>query len=193
MYFENTPRFHESGVDGPAPVVWYGPNSVDGDAYPYLQAPPGSIYVQTGAQPRSFVKLEAAGHDSDWAALGGIGTIVQRVSYTDFTDGGGAAGTLTLDGTIPVGAVVLKTAITGVTGFAGDTSAVLIVGDGTDTDRYNTGTLDVFSDVAAIDGGAISGTAVHATAKTPVLTVTSGANWGDVTAGALTVKIFYLF
>ena len=78
------------------------------------------------------------------------------------------------------------------TGFAGDTSAALIVGDGTDTDRYMTSTLNVFGDVAAIDGGAVSGTAIHTAAKTPVLTITSGSDWGLVSAGALTVKIFYL-
>ena len=192
MHLEPEPRFWESGVNGPAPVLWYGGNAVDGDAYPWAMAPRGSIYCITGSQPRYFVKNENAGHDSDWSALGGLHTIVQRVAYTDFTDGGAAVGTKTLDGTIPAGAVVLKTAIVNVTGFAGDTSAVLIVGDGTDTDRYMTSTLDVFSDVAAIDGGAVSGTAVHTTAKTPVLTITSGSDWGLVSAGALTVKIFYL-
>jgi len=192
MHLEPEPRFWESGVNGPAPVLWYGVNAVDGDAYPWASAPRGSIYCITGAQARYFVKNENAGHDSDWTALGGMHTLVQRVVRADFTDGGSTSGTLTLDGTIPVGALVLKTVIVNVTGFAGDTSAALIVGDGTDTDRYMTSTLNVFGDVAAIDGGAISGTAVHVAAKQPVLTITSAADFTNVTAGALTVKIFYL-
>ncbi len=192
MHLEPEPRFWESGINGPAPVLWYGVNAVDGDAYPWAMAPRGSIYCITGSQARYFVKNENAGHDSDWCALGGIHTIVQRVAYTDFTDGGAAVGTLTLDGTIPIGAIVLKTAIVNVTGFTGDTSAALTVGDGTTVDRYNTSTIDVFTTVAALDGGAISGTAIHTAAKTPVLTITSASDWGAVVAGALTVKIFYL-
>lgn len=192
MHLEPEPRFWESGINGPAPVLWYGVNAVDGDAYPWAMAPRGSIYCITGSQARYFVKNENAGHDSDWCALGGIHTIVQRVLYSQFTDGGAAVGTLTLDGTIPIGAIVLKTAIVNVTGFTGDTSAALTVGDGTTVDRYNTSTIDVFTTVAALDGGAISGTAIHTAAKTPVLTITSASDWGAVVAGALTVKIFYL-
>ena len=192
MHLEPEPRFWESGVNGPAPVLWYGANAVDGDAHPWVQAPRGSIYCITGAQARYFVKNENAGHDSDWCALGGMHTIVQRVTYSQFTDGGAAVGTLTLDGTIPAGAYVLRTVVVNVTGFAGDTSAALTVGDGTTADRYNTSTINVFADAAALDGGAVSGTAIHATAKTPKLTITSGSDWGAVTAGALTVKIFYL-
>lgn len=194
MQIENTPRFHESGIDGPAPVVWYGKGAVDGDAYPFLQAPAGSLYFLQGDQPRVFQKLDAAGRDTDWAMLGGVGVILERVTRSQFTDGGSTSGTKTLAQSIPIGAVVLKTVIVDVTGFTGDTSAALTVGDGTDVDRYNTSTLDVFSAVNAIDGGAISGTAVHASAaKAPVLTITSASDFTNVTAGALTVKIFYLF
>lgn len=194
MHLEPEPRFWESGINGPAPVLWYGVGAVDGDAHPFVAAPRGSIYCITGAQPRYFVKSENAGHDSDWSALGGMGTIVQRVTYSQFTDGGSTAGTLTLDGTIPAGAYVLRCVVADVTGFTGDTSAALIIGDGSDTDRYCTAsTVNVFATAVALDGGAPSGTAVHVLAKTPVLTITSGSDWGLVTAGALTVKIFYLF
>ncbi len=65
------------------------------------------------------------------------------------------------------------------------------MGDGTDTDRYMTSTLNVFSTVAAIDGGAVSGTAIHTAAKNVVLTITSGSDWGAVTAGTLTFKVIF--
>ena len=77
----------------------------------------------------------------------------------------------------------------GQTGVVG----TLTVGDGTTADRYNTSTINIFATAVALDGGAVSGTAVHAAAKSPVLTATSGSDWGAVTAGALTLKIFYMF
>jgi len=81
--------------------------------------------------------------------------------------------------------------ITDVTGFAGDTSATITIGDGTDADRYNTGTPSVFATATDIDAGAVSGTAYHAAAATPTLIVTSGSDFGAVTAGSVTITIFY--
>ena len=79
-----------------------------------------------------------------------------------------------------------------ITGFAGDTSAVITVGDGTTVDRYNTGTPTVFTTAAAGVGlGVVSGTAFHAAAKTPVVTITSAADWGSVTAGQITLTLLY--
>jgi hypothetical protein len=192
MKIENYPRGWESGVDGPAPVVWHGSTAPDGDALPFKSVPVGSLYVQTGASPALWVKVTdtVGGHNGDWAT--GMNVLAQRVVLADFTDGGGTSGTLDLDGQIPAGAFVLRTVVEDVTGFAGDTSAALTVGDGTDADRYNATTIDVFTTVAALDGGAPSGVQVHTAAKTPRLTVTSAADFTAVSAGAMTVKIFYL-
>lgn len=116
----------------------------------------------------------------------------ETVAYSAFTDGGSTAGTYNLKTSIPAGAVFARTLVTGVTGFAGDTSAVLTVGDGTDVDRYNTGTPSVFATAAAgADVGAPSGTLFHSVAKTPKLTITSGSDFGAVSAGALTVTLFW--
>lgn len=116
----------------------------------------------------------------------------ETVAFGAFTDGGAAAGTFDLSVSIPAGAVFLRTLLTALTGFAGDTSAVITVGDGTDVDRYNTGTPDVFTTAAAgVDMGAPSGTAFHSAAKTPKITITSGTDWGLVTAGALTLTLFW--
>lgn len=117
----------------------------------------------------------------------------QVVSYSEFTDGGGAAGTLDLGISIPAGAVFEQTLISALTGFTGDTSAALTVGDGTDVDRYNTGTPSVFTTAAAgIDAGVPSGTRFHSAAKTPKLTVTSNADFTSVTAGAMKVTLVWL-
>lgn len=190
MKLENYPRGYDSAVDGPAPTVWYGEDEPNGDSRPFSPTPVGSVYVQTGDNPRLWVKAEDEAHDTDWVQ--GMGVAVARAVLADFTDGGAAVGTLTTTAKVPAGAFVLRTVVTGVTGFAGDTSAALTVGDGTDPDRYNATTVDVFTTAVALDGGAPSGTQVHTTEKTVTLTITSGSDWGLVTTGALTVKVFYL-
>ena len=127
-------------------------------------------------------------------AAGILRKITQTVAYSAFTDGGGASGTFTLtEGSIPAGATVLFSAVTAITGFTGDTSAVITIGDGTDADRYNTGTPSVFTTAAnGISVGAPSGVQYHAAAKNVVLTVTSATDFGAVSAGSVTVSIYYL-
>lgn len=125
-------------------------------------------------------------------------TIGYRVSYSRFTDGGGAAGTFQLPDDfltkIPVGAYVLGTRLLVHAGFAGDTSATITIGDGSDVDRYNTGTPDVFTTAATagIDAGVPSGVKIHTTAIRPTLTITSGSDWGLVTAGEVEIIIGFL-
>ena len=111
-------------------------------------------------------------------------------ALADMTDGGTAAATYEL-GTIPLGAVVTRTLVTGITGFIGDTTAVITIGDGSTANRYNTGTPSVFTTITALDVGAVSGTIYHSAEKTVTVTITAGSEWGDVTAGAATVTIFY--
>lgn len=121
-----------------------------------------------------------------------VGYIEEYVTRAQFTDGGSTSGTYVLKTAIPVGAHVLGTTYTQITGFTGDTSAVMTVGDGSDVDRYNTGTPSVFTTASAVSAGAPSGTLGHAAAVYPTLTVTSGADFTNVTAGAVNVKIAYI-
>lgn len=116
----------------------------------------------------------------------------QTVLFSEFTDGGGAVGTKDLSVSIPAGAVFARALVTEITGFTGDTSATLTVGDGTDVDRYNTGTPSVFTTAdAGVDMGAPSGTLFHSGAKTPKLTVTSATDFTAVVAGQVTVTLFF--
>lgn len=195
MFTPNEPRHHESGISGPSPSHWFGVNAVDGDATQFARAPKGSTYQRVDLTNNlslgTFTKVKEDSHDNDWCE--GMAVLSETVALADFTDGGGAVGTYVLKRSIPAGAFVLRTMLVDVTGFAGDTSAVLTIGDGTDVDRYNTGTEDVFSDVVAVDTGAPSGTQIHATAvATVTLTITTAADWGSVTAGSVTVRIYYL-
>lgn len=186
---EPTMRYHESGITGAGPALWYGADAPDGDRAPWVAAPVGSRYYRRmGAGGIWYERVSAAGLDGDWRPIGGA--IVQTVTFAQFTDGGAAVGTLNLTYGIPVGATVKRTFLQALTGFTGDTSCTLIVGDGSDTDRYMTGTPSIFTTAAGeTDLGAISGTAYHTAAKTVTLTATSGSDWGAVTAGSLTIVI----
>jgi hypothetical protein len=118
----------------------------------------------------------------------------ETIAYTDFTDSTGVTGTYVMtEGSIPVGATVLFASCEAITGFAGDTSATIQIGDGTDADRYSTGTPSVFTTAAGgIALGVPSGVQYHAVAKDVTVTVTAATDWGGVTAGSVTISLYYL-
>lgn len=117
----------------------------------------------------------------------------QKITRAEFTDGGSTSGTLALNVSIPAAAVYVQTLVTELVGFTGDTSAAFIIGDGTDTDRYNTGTPSAFTTAAAgLDAGVPSGTKFHSAAKTPTVTITSAADFTNVTAGEMVVTMVWL-
>lgn len=192
----NAPGYLESGIDGPVPSDWYGTAAIDGDGGDFARSAPGFSYIRRdltnnlATLPR--YKQLASLKESDWT---GLQCVAERVTVAQFTDGGGASGTYALKTQIPIGAWAMQTILADVVGAAGDTTAVLTVGDGTDVDRYNTGTPSVFATANAIDMGVPSGTKIHVAAATVTLTLTSGSDFGLVVtngAGAFTVKIFYL-
>ena len=105
----------------------------------------------------------------------------------------GTTGTYTFTSEIPAGAIVLATKIVVGAGFAGDTSAVVTVGDGTDVDRYMTGTPDVFTTAASgVECGVPSGDKLVTTANAPVVIVTTAADYTSVSAGSMTVTVYYI-
>jgi hypothetical protein len=111
--------------------------------------------------------------------------IEETLTAASLVDGTAAEGTKTLTATIPAGAVILRTTVDNIVGFAGDVSAVILLGDGVDDDRYNTGTPSLFATAAAgVDLGAPSGTAFHSAAVAVVAKVTSAADITPVIAGA---------
>ncbi len=184
----------ESGTLGALPRMWVGPDAVDGDAGEWIEAPVGSIYVQkdvTYQLAQTWQKIKADGANNDWLPIGNVGVITETVARSAFTDGGSTSGTYALKTQVPAGAFVERCFLVDVTGFTGDTSAVIIVGDGTDTDRYNTGTPSVYTTATALDLGAVSGTAIHTAAKTVTITITSAADFTSVTAGSLTIRLYY--
>ena len=129
-------------------------------------------------------------------ALGTVGVLSETVTVAQFTDGGATAGTYQMAGSLPAGAIVLRTKVGPVVGFAGDTTAALKVGDGSTTDRYNTSTASVFATAAVgVDCGIVSGLALQLTAIRPTITITSTADFTSVVtnaAGIVTVSIYYV-
>lgn len=193
MHLPFTSMHKESATDGAYRQFWAGTAAPDGDALPWAAEPTGSVYLQYTSTTGMYFweKRKNSLLDDDWGPLSGVHVISQTVSRSAFTDGGSTSGTFALTQTVPEGAYFYKTLVTGVTGFTGDTSAVLIVGDGSDTDRYNTGTPSVFTTDTSIDVGVPSGTQYHDAAKTVTLTITSNADFTNVTAGRLTIRMFY--
>lgn len=123
----------------------------------------------------------------------GLRSLTETWTRADFTDGGAAVGTRVMTGSIPVGAVLLGSKIIPVLGFTGDTSAVVTVGDGSDVDRYHTGTPNVFVTAAnGVESGVPSGNKLITTANTPTITITSASDFTNVSAGSITVAIFYI-
>jgi hypothetical protein len=150
----------------------------------------GDRYAEVNSSGELVVN-NAGSVTSDILAIPNMQYITVDATLSDFTDGGATVGTYTTTITVPKGAVVTQTLLDSITGFIGDTSAVITVGDGTDVDRYNTGTPSVFTTADTVSAGAVSGTAYHSAAKAVVLTVTSAADFTSVTAGAVKVTIFY--
>lgn len=121
-----------------------------------------------------------------------IQVLTDTCTRASFTDGLSTVGTRVMAGYLPVGALVLGTVLSAVTGFIGDTSATLTVGDGSDVDRYMTGTPSVFTTAAYVECGIPSGIKLVVTANSPTLTLTSNADFTNVTAGSVTVSIYYV-
>lgn len=112
------------------------------------------------------------------------------ISYADFTDGGSTAGTYQVKFELPVGFYVERSQLLDVTGFTNNTSAAITIGDGSDVDRYNTGTPSVFTTISRLDLGVASGTRFLATANRPTITITGNSDFTAINAGALTLRIY---
>lgn len=165
--------------------------------------PVGSLLVYTRSSAATYAivetwqKTNAKGLASDWQCI--AGRLTAYISVADFTDGGSTAGTLVLTPQLPAGAFVMGSSVRDITGFAGDTSAALTLGDGSDADRYNTSTYNVFT-TAAMPASmttqfAPSGNRAHSAAQAITVTVTTGADFTSCKsngAGRAVVTIDYL-
>lgn len=146
----------------------------------------------TGRQHRKDLSVNIP-QDALDREFGLVSVLKEVITYDQFTDGGAAVGTYQMAGTIPAGAVLLGSKVLVDAGFAGDTSCTLTIGDGSDADRYMTGTPSIFATAAAgVETGVPSGNKLVTADNRPTLTATSGSDWGSVTAGQITVRLYYI-
>ncbi len=128
----------------------------------------------------------------------GIRKVSQEISYSDFTDANGT-GTLTMTDSIPAGSFVLGSKITVKTGFTGGGSAcTLKIGDATDNDAYSgASTHAIVAAATNLVKAAfiVSDCGMNAEgADNDILLVATDSNndWSEVSAGNMTVEVFYL-
>lgn len=131
----------------------------------------------------------------------GIRKVKQDILYSDFTDANGT-GTLTLTDSIPAGSFVIGSKVTVKTGF-GDagvsiTTCTLSIGDAGNADGYSGNTThDIFTaaDNLVLASFINSDCGIVAEgADNDILLVgtDSGGDWSVVSAGEITVEVFYL-
>jgi hypothetical protein len=165
--------------------ILYAQNSSSSTANVTVAAGSGdTVSGVTSIGPGQVVRFTSNG-SSVWtgtlivSGAGGLVRYQQTCAVTSFTDGGSTSGTLVLGLTIPAGALYVQTLSSALVGFAGNVSATATLGDGSDVDRYNTGTPDFFTTAAAgVAMGAPSGTAFHSAAiSTVTLTVTTNSDF----------------
>jgi hypothetical protein len=173
--------------------LFEGPTSATDNAIARFDATTGGLIQNTGVTISDTDDLDLADGDLSFDSIATVGVVRETFSFGDMTDGGGTSGTMDLTDTIPDGAVVIQSLCHTLTGFTGDTSAVITIGDGSTADRYNTGTPSVFTtNASGVALGAVSGTAWHDAAATVTVTITSATDFTDVDAGTITVAILYV-
>jgi len=121
----------------------------------------------------------------------------QDIALADFTDGTDATGYVDLDD-LPIGAMILGWRAEITTAFAGTTAATMQIGISSDVNRFS---ADTTSSViaAAIKGSlalAVDAAKSIGAATTPRVTITdtkgSSPDFGDFSAGAMTITIAYI-
>jgi len=122
----------------------------------------------------------------------GIRKISQNVAYGDLTDNGDATASLTMQGTIPVGAFVLGTKVYVKEGFSGDTTAVMTVGKSDGADEFTDGTSVNILAAGTVGESPEDPLEFIAAATSVYLKITGTADWGNVSAGKMLVEVFYL-
>ncbi|RLI68366.1 MAG: hypothetical protein DRP02_12705 [Candidatus Gerdarchaeota archaeon] len=131
--------------------------------------------------------------DNYTALTNPVNVIEQTIAFSDWADGGSAAGTVSLTPKLPVGALVIGWRAQTTTAFDADTSATLLVGVSGDTDRFSASagqdidTVGYYVDLASATGG--DGANAE---QTILLTLTEDSEWGDMSAGVVKIKIFYI-
>lgn len=187
-----TPTFASHPIYGDVPGEWVGRDTPDGDRNPWLRAPKGTTYWKevNANQQELYLKVKNDGRNDDWILVQGF--FAQHIDYSEFTDGGSATGTLVLDAVIPAGAIFKRAYLVNNAEAEGESTLTIQIGDGSDVDRYTTGTPSVAAAASVLSLGAPSGVVTHTAAvDTVTVTLTEDDDFTDITAWSATVILEY--
>ena len=113
-------------------------------------------------------------------------------NYANFTDGGGSSGQYATGMTLPAGAVVLYSFVDVTSAFSGDTSCALMIGDGSDADRFNKSSDPSIFAAGNIDGGVPQGVQFCDAATSITLIATANSDWGAVSSSSA-MKVYLVY
>jgi hypothetical protein len=137
--------------------------------------------------PEDFIKIDSPDQPLEIKSI-----TSQTLHYDDVIDDGGASGHIDFSTDLPAFSIPVAWKATIVTGFTGDDSAVVEVGIDGDTDRFSG---DVSQSVYASGyiGSVSSGNSLAGFGDTitPRVTITSADDFSSVSAGEMTVTIYY--
>lgn len=120
--------------------------------------------------------------------------LAETVVLADFTDNTDTTGYADLSTQLPEGAVVLGWQADVKTGFSGDTTATVQVGESGNIDRFSAKTDNscLTADVVGTAAPAVAANQGYlAGAVTPRVTVTGGSDFGGISAGEMDIKLIY--
>jgi len=121
----------------------------------------------------------------------GIDKVAQWVDHSDFTDGGGQYGTLTMTPKIPAGSFVLGTRVKITEAFDGGTNN-LKVGKSSGEDEFCDGANLDLGTIGVVGDSPEDPLEFLASETTVYLRIDEGTDWGDITAGKALVEVYYL-
>lgn len=123
-----------------------------------------------------------------------IHCIEQTVNKADMTDGGAAAGTISLTEQLPIGAIPMFWTADVKTAFTGDTSAVIKAGVATDDDRFSADTTQSVFAAGFVGSGVLAADALKGVgaAQTVRVTITTAADFTAAAAGKFVFRLYYL-
>jgi hypothetical protein len=128
-------------------------------------------------------------------ALPKISVISKSCAIGDFTDNLDATGYIDMGaGVLPAGAIPLGWKAVVTTGFIGDTSAVISVGVAGDLARFTADATQSVFGAATVGSGVPQDKSCDgiAAAQNPRITITSAADFTNVSAGEMTVYLYFI-
>ncbi len=118
--------------------------------------------------------------------------VSQTLDYASFTDNGDATGYIDLSGTVPPGSIIVGWKGLVGEGFSGDTTATIEVGKAGDTDAYSGDASQSVLNAATVGSAASEALAFVGSSATPRVTITGASDFGNISAGSMTLTVYYL-